>query len=230
MDFKDDSSDADATIWTMIQGAAAGDEVRRDDFAEKYLPLVRRYLGERWRGSSLVGELEDATQEVFVECLRDGGVLESADVGRGAGFRAFLFGVVRNVARRFEGGRSERARTETVLVEVDAYEEELGRTLDREWARCLMRQAAGRHRRTALARGAAARQGVEVLRLRFEEGLPIREIAARWGEDPAAVHRRYRQAREEFRKALRQVVAFHQPGATDLDEECARLFGLLGDG
>lgn len=224
-----DSSDADATIWTMIQGAAAGDGVRRDEFTERYLPLVRRYLGERWRGSPLAGELEDAAQEVFVECLREGGVLESADAGRGGGFRAFLFGAVRNVARRFESGRSERARagTAAVLVEVHADEEELGRTLDREWARCLMRQAAERHRRTALARGAAARQGVELLRLRFEEGLPIREIAARWGEDPAAVHRRYRQAREEFRKALRQVVAFHQPGASDLDEECVRLFGLL---
>ena len=61
------------------------------------------------------------------------------------------------------------------------------------------------------------------------EGSSIREIAARWGEDPAAVHRRYRQAREEFHAALRQVLAFHQPGVSDLDEECARLLALLGD-
>ena len=42
------------------------------------------------------------------------------------------------------------------------------------------------------------------------------------------MHRRFRQAREDFRKALRQVVAFYHPGAGDLDAVCARLLDLLG--
>jgi len=99
--------------------------------------------------------------------------------------------------------------------------------LDREWARCLMMQAAEHHRRTALTLGAAARQGVELLRLRFEEDLAVRDIAARWGEAPEVVHRRYRHAREEFRRSLLKVVAFHHPEATNLEEECRRLLSLL---
>jgi RNA polymerase sigma factor (sigma-70 family) len=227
----DSSSDIHATIWTMIHGAAAGDAAHRDEFAQTYLPLIRRYLGERWRGSPLAGELEDASQEVFLECLRAGGVLESANSDRSGGFRAFLFGAIRNVARRHESARAaqKRVRTETFMpAQVDANEEQLGKMLDREWARCLMRQAAEHHQRTALARGATARQGVELLRLRFEEDLPIRDIAARWGEDPAVVHRRYRQARDEFRRSLQKVVAFHHPESTDLEEECARLLAVLG--
>jgi hypothetical protein len=62
----DSSSDIHATIWTMIHGAAAGDVARRDQFAQVSLPLIRRYLGERWRGSPLVSELEDGAQEVFL--------------------------------------------------------------------------------------------------------------------------------------------------------------------
>lgn len=226
-----DSTDDHATIWTLIEEAAAGDDRRRAAFARMYLPLIRRYLGRRWRGSPLLEELEDATQDVLLECLRSGGVLESADPERAGGFRAFLFGATRNVARRHEAERAtpKRVRTETHMpVEVDANEEQLGRMLDREWARCLVRQAAEHHRRTALVRGAEARRGVELLRLRFEQDLPIRAIAARWGEDPAVVHRRYRQARDEFRRSLRKVVAFHHPEAVDLEAECVRLLGLLG--
>jgi RNA polymerase sigma factor (sigma-70 family) len=215
----------------MIHGAAAGDLSRRAEFAQEYLPLIRRYLGDRWRGSRLVNELEDASQEVFLECLREGGVLESANSNHSGGFRAFLFGTIRNIARRHESARAAPTRVETetfMPVQVDADEEQLGKMLDREWARCLMRQAAEHHQRTALVRGAASRQGVELLRLRFEEDLPIREIAARWGEDPAVVHRRYRQARDEFRRSLRKVVMFHHPDSTDLEQECARLLALLG--
>jgi len=233
-------SDVDATIWTLIEAAAGGSDARRAEFAERYLPLVRRYLAERWRGSRRLEQLDDATQEVFVECLRAGGVLERADAGRPGGFRAFLLGAVRNVARRHESGRGAGpslastgdASTGTAPTGAAASDaaavEALERTLEREWARCLVRQAAEHHRRTALARGAAAREGVELLRLRFEEDLPIRAIAARWGADPARLHRRYRQAREEFRRSLRRVVAFHHPGAPDVDAECVRLLALLG--
>ncbi len=220
-----------ATAWTLVRGAAAGDAARRAEFAERYLPLVRRYLAERWRGTGSIDQLEDAAQEVFVECLREGGVLASVDPERAGGFRAFLFGAVRNVARRFEAARSDRERVGTLGPgDLEAPDRRLDDVLDHEWALCLMRQAAEHHRRIALARGAAARQGVELLRLRFEEDLPVREIAARWGEDAAVVHRRYRQAREEFRRSLRAVVAFHNPGASDLDAECKRLLDLLGGG
>jgi RNA polymerase sigma-70 factor (ECF subfamily) len=68
-----------------------------------------------------------------------------------------------------------------------------------------------------------------LLRLRFHDGLPVRDIAARWDADPAKLHHEYARAREEFRAALREVVAFHQPGSADaIDRACADLLGLLG--
>jgi len=227
----DRALDPQATIWTVIRGAAAGDARQSAEFAERYLTLARRYLAERWRGSPMTEALEDACQEVFLECFRADGVLEKADPDRPGGFRAFLFGAIRNVARRHEAARLARSRpkTETHMpLDLEAREHSVEQVLDREWARCLMQEAAEHHRRTALALGAAARQGIELLRLRFEEGLAIREIAARWEEDPALVHRRYRQARARFHRSLRRVVGFHCPESADLEAECQRLLGLLG--
>ena len=213
----------------MIHGAASGSEPLRSQFAERYLPLVQRYLGERWRGSPLAAQIDDATQEVFVECIRDGGILERVDAGRAGGFRPFLFGAIRNVARRFEVPAGASARRESVVLdELQVRDQRFEALLDREWARSLMAQAAQQHRTSAVALGADARRGVELLRLRFEEGLPVRDIATRWGEEPAAIHRLYRRARREFQRSLRKVVAFHQPGTTDVDGECQRLLALLG--
>jgi hypothetical protein len=38
---------------------------------------------------------------------------------------------------------------------------------------------------------------VELLRLRFQEGLPIRDIATRWNEDAAKLHHEFATARDE---------------------------------
>jgi RNA polymerase sigma-70 factor (ECF subfamily) len=70
---------------------------------------------------------------------------------------------------------------------------------------------------------------VELLRLRFQEDLPIRGIAARWNEPAAKVHKEYARAREDFREALREIVGFHFPGSpVGIDAECARLLALFG--
>src|SRR5438093_531818 len=92
----------ESTCWTVIRGAAAGNPADRDELAHRYLGVVRNYLAARWRGADLRGDLDDAVQEVFVECFRQGGVLQAAGDGRVPSFRAYLYGVVRNVARRFE--------------------------------------------------------------------------------------------------------------------------------
>ncbi len=224
-----DAPDSQATCWTLIQAAAAGEESPRSEFARQYLPLVRRYLAARWR-DLFSGEIDDAVQEVFLACLQKEGALSRADRGRAGGFRPFLFGVIRNVARRFEDRRARRRareRPDADLDHVPDREDSLDRLLDREWARCMMAQAAEHHQRTALARGANARQGVELLRMRFFDGLPLRDIATRWKEDPEKVHQLYRTAREQFRNSLRKIVEFHQPGVADLDAECRRLLSLL---
>ncbi len=216
---------SESTCWTMIRAAAAGSPAEREELARRYLGIVRSYLAARWRGTALREELDDAAQEVFVECFRQGGVLDAAASGRVLGFRAFLYGVIRNVARRFE---SRPVRAADPLPEIATDDASQSRLFDRTWAQAIMAEAGRLQRDRAEERGAEAVQRVELLRLRFEENLPIRDIALRWGTDPAAVHKSYALARKEFRSALLEVVAFHHPGsAVELEEEAASLLKAL---
>src|SRR6516164_9188047 len=102
----------DSTCWTLLRDAAAGGDASRAEFAARYAPMVRAYLGVRWRGSNLLQELDDTTQDVFIECLRDGGLLERAQADRPGGFRAFLYGAVRKVALRAEARRARQLARE----------------------------------------------------------------------------------------------------------------------
>ena len=215
----------ESTCWTVIRAAAAGGPAERAELARRYLGVVRAYLAARWRGSYLRADLDDAVQEVFVECFRQGGALEAAGAGRVPSFRAFLYGVVRNVARRFESRLKLPAGP---LPEIAANEEGLSRLFERAWAQAIMTEAAQLQQRRASARGPEAVRRVELLRLRFEEGLPIRAIAERWGVAAAELHHAYAKARQEFRTALLEVVAFHQPGsAAEVEQEAASLLKAL---
>ena len=216
---------AESTCWTVIRAAAAGSPADRDELGRRYLGVVRAYLAARWRGSALRDDLDDATQEVFVECFRRGGAVEAAGAGRVPGFRAFLYGVIRNVARRFE---SRPARATGPLPEIAADEPGQSRLFDRTWAQGIMAEAARLQRQRAAEVGPEAVRRVELLRLRFEEGLPIRAIAQRWGTEAARLHHAYALARQEFRAALLEVVAFHQPGSpVEVEQEAASLLKAL---
>jgi RNA polymerase sigma-70 factor (ECF subfamily) len=218
-------STQESTCWTVIRAAAAGSPADREELAYRYLAVVRAYLAARWRGSPLRPDLDDAVQEVFVECFRQGGALEAAGAGRVPSFRAFLYGVVRNVARRFE---SRPVRAAAPLPELQANEEGLSRLFERTWAQALMTEAAQLQQRRASERGPEAVQRVELLRLRFEEGLPIRTIAERWGVPAAGLHHAYALARQEFKAALLEVVAFHHPGSlAEVEQEAANLLKAL---
>jgi DNA-directed RNA polymerase specialized sigma24 family protein len=174
------------------------------------LPFARRFLAARWRGTALLAEVDDTLQELFVECLREDGPLRRADPRRGEP-DALLYGVARNVAARVEERRARRGRREPSgdagLKSVPADDTSHSRRLDREWARALLRRASEQQALRAAAGSSDARRRVELLRLRFDEGLAVGEIAARWGEDPDVVHRAYARAREEFRACIRAVVA-----------------------
>ena len=91
-----------------------------------------------------------------------------------------------------------------------------------------MRQAAT-HQREAAGEDQDRRRRVELLDLRFGEGPPIRDIATRWGDDPARVHKAYARAREEFRTSLLEVLRFHQEGsAAELEARAQELLEALG--
>ncbi len=215
----------ESTCWSLIQAAAAGSPADREELAQRYLGVVRAYLAARWHKSALRSDLDDAVQEVFVECFRTGGVLDAAGAGRVSNFRAFLYGVIRNVARRFE---SRPVRAAGPLPEIEASEESQSRLFERTWARAIMVEAAQRQTQWAAERGPEAVRRVELLRLRFEENLPIRTIAQRWGVPAAELHHAYARARQEFRSALLEVVAFHHPGSpAEVEQEAASLLQVL---
>lgn len=225
----------ESTCWTLLHAAAAGAEASRAEFAVRYTPVVRAYLAARWRGSfRRLDELDDAVQDVFVECLREGGLLDRAQADRPGGFRAFLYGTVRNVALRIETRQARRsARESPASVDLHAIaggEDAFSRVFDRAWAKAVMREAAERQSELAEQRGEAALRRVELLRLRFHEEMPIREIARLWGLDAASLHHEYARARQEFRAALGEVVARHTAGSPEeVDRECAELLFLLNE-
>jgi RNA polymerase sigma-70 factor (ECF subfamily) len=210
----------------MIERAAEGAPRERQAFAEQYLPAVRAYLKARWRGHPLFQECDDATQEVFVECFRS--VLDRARRGETRSFRAFLYAVARNVARRFEERfrrREERLPSSSFLENaLPANDESLSDVFDREWAVSLLARARERQILSARQKGDGAMKRVELLRLRLEEGLPIREIARRWECEASWLHHQYATAREEFRRALFETVAGEHSGTPkEIQRECARL-------
>jgi RNA polymerase sigma-70 factor (ECF subfamily) len=223
----------DTTCWTIIQAAAEGSPGDCEAFARRYAPVARAYLTARWRSSPCLNELDDATQEVFVECFKRGGVLDRAERSRPGGFRAFFYGVVRNVARRLEKSRAQALEQqqprELDWEQIGDEEARLSNAFERAWAKTLLREAGRVQEERARSAGEAALRRVELLRLRFHDGLKIREIAARWQVDAAVLHHEYARARQEFAAALRAVVAFHQPGSPEaVEQECANLLAILG--
>src|SRR5207253_4468629 len=85
-----------------------------------------------WRGLPRPPDADDAAQDVFVECFRAGGLLEKADALRDSGFRAFLLGAARNIARRHESRRRPADRLPDDLLADDTGPAE---AFDRAWAR-----------------------------------------------------------------------------------------------
>jgi RNA polymerase sigma-70 factor (ECF subfamily) len=221
-----------STCWTLIRAAAAGGTRERQVFGVRYYAAIRAFFGARWRRSALIVELEDAVQEVFFECFRQDGVLERADEERAGGFRAFLYGVARNVARRFEqreGRAKEHPAGEDVDLDLFEGEEETAESaFDREWALALVIEARNLQVERARRQGEAAMQRVDLLRMRFQEGMTVQEIARRMGMTPSRAWRVHRHARDEFRAMLHEVVSYHNPGTPgEVDRECARLVALF---
>jgi RNA polymerase sigma-70 factor (ECF subfamily) len=210
----------------VILGAAEGRPLDREEFARRYGLAIRAYLGARWRGSPLHPEIDDAAQDVFVECFKEGGALSRAEPGRKGGFRGFLYGVIRNVARRSEERWARRDKQVASGIDLEGAEDPASRAFDRAWAQAIMRQATELQAERAKAGGETARRRVELLRLRFAEGKPIRDIAEQWGKEPRQVQYEYKCAREEFQAALVDVVRRHEPSA-DANAEGARLVALL---
>lgn len=220
------------TCWTVVRAAASGEPNAARSFAETYLGIVRAFLVQRWRGMGVASLVDDAVQEVFLDLFRSGGALARLERARTPSFRAFLFGVVRNVALRYEEraaqSRVRHAQSGSVVDAVASAQPTMSRQFDVAWAQRMVARAAERQRQWAEAAGPEARRRVEILRLRFAEDLPIRTIAERVGQPAERVHREYAKAREEFKQALRAEVALHCQGtAADIERECQEIVAVL---
>ena len=222
----------DVTCWTLIESAASGDRAARDGFVRRYLPVVRTYLQARWSDRLAKSELEDAVQEVFVECLRDEGILARNAARRGSGFRIYLLGAVRNIARRVEEARAKKLdapRTDAFQAEfLPAADETSSRLFDRAWAAQIMQEAAANLFERAQAAGPLPLRRVELLRLVFQEDRKIADIAREWDVPLKALHREYAKGRSEFAAVLQEVVAFHVTESdAAVERECQDLMRLL---
>lgn len=213
----------------MIRGAARGNANDRERFAALYLPVVRSYLEARWRGSPLLAEQEDTAQDVFLECMKDGGALTKVRPGGGpGGFRAYLHRVALNVARRVEEKKARRrekpAGGHSGFRDVETDDPSLAEAFDRAWAIALVRQAVALYAERAEGDGHRAGRRVELLRLQFQEGLRIPEIARRWSEDVGRLYQESYHACAEFSSTLKAVVAFHCPeNPESIHDEYSRL-------
>ena len=222
----------DVTSWSLIKRAAAGNPADRDAFAARYQQVVGAFFCARWKLPLDHYEVQDAAQEVFLECFKENGVLQRADPESGNAFRAFLYGVARRVAARVEhrisSRREQDADTAIRLEAIENSEVTLSRAFDRAWARLVTTEAG----KLAFAREKdrpVRRQGLLALQLRFAKGLPPREIAKRLDMDVATVYERLRGAKKDFRAAFLEVMAAYNPDATEAElvKRCRELAAQL---
>jgi RNA polymerase sigma-70 factor (ECF subfamily) len=223
----------DTTCWSVVLGAAAGEAWDRETFSRLYAPVIKSYLAARWRVPFDAPEVDDATQEAFLQIFKPQGALGNLEPDRAGGFRAFLFGIVRNVAlmtERSDRRRRARVQTESALVGEphDGGDQSCDRVFDRAWVAAIAREA-----KELMARRARSKPSQKhipaLLELRYAEGLPPREIAKRLGLETAQVYEGLRRAKEEYRTALLDVLSAHNPGVSreDLLRRCQDVGGLL---
>lgn len=221
---------ADFTSWSMILGAAAGRPVERDLFSRRYGAVIRAYLAARWRVAQDSPGVADATNDVFVDCFKDGGALSRVDPTFAGGFRAFLYGVVRNVALMAERrlARQRDAAGGFAVENLVDSEASLSRVFDRAWAEAVVQEARDKMGARA-SRSAVAARRFRALAMRFEQGMPPREIAVALEEPVERIYEALREARVEFKASLMEVMAGYHPAASeaDLERHCVELLAAL---
>lgn len=199
----------DLRSWQEALAAARGDAAARAVFWLHHVRRIHAWLWLRWRHGTLRSSIDDATQEVYLECFRPGGAFAHFDPARAHhGVLPFLHAVVRNVAQRFERSRRrERAHQIDYAVEhttfADAPLTTSGdATIDRERL-----AAALDHLDDGDPEPGGPHSLRTFVRLHFEEGRPVREIARAWQAPPTLVHELRRRACRRLRACLRRIGA-----------------------
>ena len=221
----------DSTSWSLIFGAAAAVPEDREEFGRRYGPLVSSYFAARWRVPISHERVADASQEVFLRIFSPGGPLERVDKRRPSGFRAFLRGVLRNVAAELErrARRDSAAPLDSAAPPVDASERSPSDAFDRVWAEMITDAAWDLMRKRARGdRWAGWR--LQVLGHRYVDDMSCEEIAAAIGElSVDQVYRLLSAGRDQFRRSLMTVLAAHHPELLphELEQKCREVLEAL---
>ncbi len=218
----------DSTNWSLVMGAANAVPSDRDRFAQRYEPVIRAFLAARWRLSGHHERIDDATQEVFLRCFQDQGALHRVDRQHASRFRAYLRGVVNNVASEMERRRRRGPRECSAIDDIEKDQATLSRAFDRAWAEMVTAEAWELVARRLLDKR-TGEQRLHVLQLRYIDGLAPREIGSRLGLDPADVYRIIATGRYQFRIALLTIMSGYYPDAEPrvLEDKCRELVELL---
>ncbi len=129
-----------STLWTVIEGARAGEETQRNEFILRYRAPVVSFIVRR----GLAGESEDLAQEVFIRIFTQD-VLEKADPSKGR-FRSLLLAVTRHVIGTHlqkQGAQKRGGGQVVALGEIDVAAEG-EEDFDREWVAHLLEVALAR--------------------------------------------------------------------------------------
>lgn len=219
----------DSTCWSVVIQAASGDPLMRQEFCRLYEPVIRAYLASRWRRPRDHEDVTDATQEVFIHCLRDGGALGRVDPRHPGGLRGYLYGVTSRTAMQIERQRARWQRDGSHRAvepeRIEANEATLSHAFDQAWATMLAREALRRQRRAAEAGDERLRQRMFCLEQRMIHGRWPREIAPLIGLPAQRVSELLREAMGDFRAALLGVMAEFHPDESEreLERRCEKL-------
>jgi DNA-directed RNA polymerase specialized sigma24 family protein len=227
-------SSSDSTSWTLILAAASRAPAEQARFTERYAPVIEAYLVSRLGVPSEHEDVREAIQEVFLQCFKQGGALQGVDPARD-GFRAFLYGVTRNVAlmaERRRARRRERQPPHSGVFERSTDDATLSHVFDAAWAELVVGEARALVEERATRRGGRAVLRAKALELMYRDDLPPREIAPLLVVEVKEVYKLLETGRMEFRAAVLQVMARYSPEATrpELERKCVTLLDRLGGG
>ncbi len=171
----------------LVTQAQQGDRAAFRVLFERHVTAVRRFLADLLRDRALAA---DATQETFARAQA-----QLDRVTDGAGFRAWLFGIARNVAFEVQRDRKHEAWDEeddagvpdAVIPSPDPEEVLLDRELSLHFERAL---------------GSLSAQRRAALLLRLDHGLAYEEIAAAMGWSLPTVKNEIHRARLKLRTLL----------------------------
>ena len=144
------------------------------------------------------GRRADATEEVLQECwLTAVRRIRDFDPGKGT-FEGWLRGIAENLLRnRRRSDARERARSGGDHGATFETRGDAAANVDLS-------------EHIALALTALPARYQEVIRAKYEEELPVAEIASRWRESPKAVESLLSRARAAFRSAYRSLAGEHE--------------------